>query len=402
MTKNNTIFDFDQIIPRQGTGSSKWDALGKVFGSEEVLPLWVADMDFASPEAVAAKIIERASHPIYAYNTLDFSLYQAFIQWAKRRHNWEIEQEWILLAPGVVPSIILSIFALSEPGDGVIIQPPVYPPFFASVKDNDRKVVENPLIFKNGHYEMDYEDLERKLADSQNKLLLLCSPHNPVGRVWTREELKKVYELCQKYEVDVLSDEIHNDLVFEGHKHTVFSSLGTPVCKQSVTFMAASKTFNIAGLNSSFIIVPCKRRRALIQAWITKLHIGRNNLFGGLAAEAAYRDGDAWLDALLIYLEKNADTLVEFVQKRLPGVTLVKPEGTYLAWLDFRTYFPSAKELENFLVYKAKVGLNSGKSFGNQGEGFARINFATQRIVLLDALSRIEQALIRHLESVRE
>lgn len=402
MTTNNTRFDFNQIIHRQGTGSSKWDALEKVFGSEEVLPLWVADMDFASPEAVSAQIIERASHPIYAYNTQDSSLYQALIQWAMRRHNWQIEKEWILLAPGVVPSIILSIFALSEPGDGIIIQSPVYPPFFASVKDNDRKVVENPLVFKNGRYEMDFEDLEQKLAVPQNKIFLLCSPHNPVGRVWTREELQKVYELCQKYEVDVLSDEIHSDLVFAGHKHTVFSSLGTPVCKQSVTFMAASKTFNIAGLNSSFIIVPCKRRRALIQTWISKLHIGRNNLFGGIATEAAYREGDAWLDALLIYLEENANVLVEFVKNRLPGVRVVKPEGTYLAWLDFRVYFPNAKNLEQFLVYKAKVGLNSGKSFGNQGEGFARINFATQQIVLLEALNRIEKALIQHKESVKD
>jgi cystathionine beta-lyase len=393
MTNNNTTFDFDKIIPRQGTGSRKWDALDTVFGSEEVLPLWIADMDFASPEAVTATIIERAKHPIYAYNIQDESLYQAFSEWVKRHHAWEIEKDWILLAPGVVPSIILSIFALSEPGDGIIIQPPVYPPFFASIKDNGREVVENPLICTNGRYEIDFEDLEQKLANPQNKLLLFCSPHNPVGRVWSREELVRVYDLCQTYKVDVLSDEIHCDLVYKDHKHTVFASLGTPVCQQSVTFMAASKTFNIAGLNFSFIVVPCKRRRALIDGWITKLHIRRNNLFGGLASEAAYRQGDAWLTALLAYLEKNADTLIEFVQTRLPDVKVVRAEGTYLAWLDFRAYFKQAKELENFLVQKAKVGLNSGKNFGIQGEGFARINFATQRIVLLEALTRIEKAL---------
>jgi cystathionine beta-lyase len=273
--------------------------------------------------------------------------------------------------------------------------------FFASIKDNDRKVVENPLVFNNGRYEMDFEDLEQKLADPKNKLLLLCSPHNPVGRVWSREELKKVYELCQKYEIDVLSDEIHNDLVYQGHKHTVFASFGTPVCKQSVTFMAASKTFNIAGLNFSFIIAPCKRRRALIQAWITKLHISRNNIFGGIGTEAAYRQGDVWLDALLIYLEKNADTLVDFVQTRLPNVKVTKPEGTYLAWLDFRAYFKKDKELQNFLVHKAKVGLNAGKNFGTQGEGFARINMATQQSILLEALIRIEKALLQHSENVK-
>jgi cystathionine beta-lyase len=396
MTNRNILFDFDKIIPRQGTGSRKWDALENVFGSNDVLPLWIADMDFSSPKAVSTAIIERANHPIYAYNTQEKSLYQSVIEWAKKRHGWEIEEEWILLAPGVVPSISLSILALSEPGDGIIIQPPVYPPFFASIKDNERKVVENPLLFRNGRYEIDFEDLEQKLADPNNKLLLLCSPHNPVGRVWSRAELEKVYELCQKYEVDVLADEIHNDLVFQGHKHTVFASLGTPVCKQSVTFMAASKTFNVAGLNFSFIIVPCKRRRGLIQNWITKLHISRNNVFGGIGTEAAYRDGEAWLDALLIYLEKNADILVDFIQTRLPEVKVSKPEGTYLVWLDFRAYFTNDKELQKFLVHTAKVGLNAGRNFGTQGEGFARINIATQRSVLLEALTRIEKALLNY------
>ena len=393
MTNKKITVDFDKIISRHGTGSVKWDALGTVFGSADVLPLWVADMDFPSPEAVIAKMTERASHPIYGYNTQESSVYQSLIDWTKRRHDWEIEKDWILLAPGVVPSIILSIFALSKPGDGIIIQPPVYPPFFATIKENDREVVENPLVFKNGRHEMDFEDLEQKLAQPHNKLLLLCSPHNPVGRVWSKEELTKVYELCQTYKVDVLSDEIHNDLVFAGHQHTVFASLGTPVCKQAVTFMAASKTFNIAGLNLSFIVVPCKRRRALINDWINKLHINRNNLFSVLATEAAYGEGDAWLNALLAYLEKNADTLVEFIETRLPRVKVIKPEGTYLAWLDFRAYFTDGHELQQFLVHTAKVGLNPGENFGSQGTGFARINFATQRSVLLEALTRIEQAL---------
>jgi len=393
MTKNNTTFDFDQIISRHATGSVKWDALDRVFGSEDVLPLWVADMDFPSPEAVVTVLSKRASHPIYGYNTQESSLYQSIIEWVKRRHGWEIEKDWILFAPGVVPSIVFSILALSQPGDGIIIQPPVYPPFFASITDNDRFVVENPLVFKDGQYEIDFEDLEKKLSDPSNKILLLCSPHNPVGRVWREAELRKIYELCQTYKVDVLSDEIHNDLVFEGHKHTVFASLGTPVCKQSVTFMAASKTFNVAGLNFSFIIVPCKRRRALLESWMHKLHFNRNNLFGVLATEVAYREGDAWLDALLAYLEKNADTLSEFVGTRLPNIKVSKPEGTYLAWLDFRAYFTDAEELQNFLVHTAKVGLNSGRNFGSQGAGFARINFATQRSVLIEALARIEKAL---------
>lgn len=393
MANSNTEFDFDQIINRRGTGSRKWDDIGKVFGSSEILPLWIADMDFASPRAISAKIAERAEHPIYAYNAQQESFYQAIVDWVKRRHHWDIDKEWIIQAPGVVPSIILSILALSKPGDGIIIQPPVYPPFFASIKDNNRTIVENPLISNNGHYEIDFSDLEKKLADPQNKLLLFCSPHNPVGRVWRHEELKRVYDLCQKYQVDVLSDEIHNDLVYSGHKHTAFASLGESVLKQSVTFMAASKTFNIAGLNTSYIIAPCKRRRGLIEAEFARMHIGRNNLFGVLATETAYEVGEAWLDRLLVYLEKNADTLVNFVEANLPGVNVVKPEGTYLAWLDFRALFKDDKELNAFLIEKAKVGLNPGKSFGAQGEGFARLNFATQRTVLLEALTRIENAL---------
>ena len=254
-------------------------------------------------------------------------------------------------------------------------------------------MAENPLVFQNGRYEIDFAGLERQLADPGNKLLLLCSPHNPVGRVWTREELAKVSALCQKYAVDVLADEIHNDLVFKGHRHTVFASLGGPVANQSVTFMAASKTFNIAGLNFSFIVVPDKRRRALVDGWLTRLHLRGSNIFGVLATEAAYREGEAWLEALLAYLEGNADALVGFVRTRLPGVKVVKPEGTYLAWLDFRAFFTDAKRLDHFLVHEAKVGFNSGKTFGSQGQGFARLNFATQRRVVLEAMSRLEKAL---------
>lgn len=388
-------FDFDKVISREETGSNKWDGRKNVFGRNDVLPLWIADMDFAAPPEVAAKIAERAAHPIYAYNIQGDEVFDSLINWVKRRHNWHIEKEWIILAPGVVPSISLSILALTEPEDGVIVQPPVYPPFFSCIKDNERKVVENPLVSKDGRYEIDFTDLEEKLSDPHNKLLLFCSPHNPVGRVWTKEELAKVYGLCQKYKVDVLSDEIHSDLIFKGHKHTVFASLGERVSKESITFMAASKTFNIAGLNFSFIIAPCKHRRALIKNWFTRLHMTRNNLFGVLATKTAYQEGEPWLEALLPYLEENADILFDFMCARLPKVKVLKPEGTYLAWLDFREYFTDAYALDSFLVNQAKVGLNSGKTFGKEGEGFARINLATQHSVLMEALMRIERAVIR-------
>lgn len=392
MVVDNKI-NFDVVIPRKGTGSRKWDGITSVFGAEDVLPLWIADMDFPSPSAVTECLKKRTEHAIFAYNTQEESLFTSFIDWCQRRYGWQVEREWILTAPGVVPSIILSILALTEPGDGVIIQPPVYPPFFTSISDNERTIVENPLINHAGRYEFDFADLEAKLADPKNKLLLLCSPHNPVGRVWSPVELQHLYELCQQYGVDVLADEIHNDLVYGGHKHTVFASLGQPVCKESVTFMAASKTFNIAGLNASFIIAPCKRRRQQIASWLKRLHITRNNLFGVLAVEAAYSKGEAWLDELLPYLEKNADTLVQFIHDRLPKIKVYKPEGTYLVWLDFRAYFATSKELDVFLIKQAKVGLNSGRNFGSQGDGFARLNLATQHAVLLEALERIEKAL---------
>lgn len=392
MTKK-TAFDFDTVISRQGTGSRKWDGRKEVFGSEEVLPLWIADMDFAVPEGVTAHIAKRAEHPIYAYNIQEDSVYQAFIDWVKKRHGWQVEKDWILLAPGVVPSIIFSILALSKPGEGVIIQPPVYPPFFASIKDNERKIVENPLINNEGYYEIDFDDLEKKLADPANTLLLLCSPHNPVGRVWTTEELTKIHQLCETYKVDILSDEIHSDVIYSGHKHTVLANLGQAAAERTVTFMAASKTFNVAGLNLSFIVVPCQQRREQIKDWFNRMHMTRNNLFGVLAAEAAYREGEAWLDALLPYLEQNAATLVEFVQTRLPKIKVHKPEGTYLAWLDFRAYFTDAQELDKFLIQQAKVGLNSGLTFGQQGAGFARLNLATQRSILIAALKRIETAI---------
>ena len=388
MVTTRTGFNFDTVISRQGTGSLKWEKYGK-----DVLPLWVADMDFASPEAVSRKMMERAGHPLYGYNTQDASLMESIVAWVKRRHGWEIEPEWIVPAPGVVTSVIVAMLALSKQGEGVIIQPPVYHPFFSIIRDNERETAENPLLFENGRYKIDFPHLEQMLADRNNKLLLLCSPHNPVGRVWTRDELTRVHQLCQRYEVDVLSDEIHCDVVYSGHKHTVFASLSTPVSESCITFMSASKTFNLPGLNCSFMVIPCRRRRALIDGWLNRLHIRRNNLFGVLATEAALRNGDDWLGALLSYLEENADTLVDFVRTRLPGVKVTKPEGTYLAWLDFRGRFTSATELDDFLTQKAKVGLNRGIAFGRQGEGFARLNFAVPRSRLLEALTRIEKAM---------
>lgn len=385
-------FDFDNVLERNGTGSRKWDGVKEVFGAE-VLPLWIADMDFSSPPAVTKALLDRAAHPIYAYNTQEESLYEAIIDWNKRRHGWEISRECLILTPGVVPALTLSLYAFTQEGEGVIIQPPVYPPFFELVKDNGREVVENPLRLQNGRYEIDFSDLEAKMADPKNKLLLFCSPHNPTGRVWSREELTAVAELARRYSVTVLADEIHSDIVYGSRRHLPLASLETAVAENVVTFMAASKTFNVAGLNLSYVAVPCPEKRKKLDEWIGRLHLRRNNLFGVLATEAAYRAGDVWLDELLHYLEDNAEYAVRFLQSRLPEVSMVKPEGTYLLWLDFRRYFADSCELDRFMVQEAKVGLNSGRSFGLQGDGFVRLNIATSRSILREALERIERAL---------
>ena len=388
-----TRFDFDEPIQRKNTGSRKWDSLVSVFGKEDVLPLWIADMDFAAPPEVVAALQERVKHPVYGYNIQEDRVFDAIIAWNKRRHGIEIEKDWLVLTPGVVPAFTFGIYALTQPGDGVIIQPPVYPPFFAAIRDNERTVVENSLIERNGYYEIDFVDLEAKLAEPQNKVLLFCSPHNPVGRVWKKEELQRIQNLCRQYEVDVLCDEIHNDLIYSEHEHTVLAYLQEDVWKQTITFMAASKTFNIAGLNFSYAIIPCSRRRKKFVSWLSRMHLNRNNLFGVLATQAAYENGEEWLEELLRYVEENANVLSRFVQERLPQVQTVKPEGTYLAWLDFRKVFSSGDELRNFLINQAQIGLNDGSSFGLQGEGFARINLATQRSLLLEALQRIEKSL---------
>lgn len=383
-------YNFNQQINRIGTNTSKWDNTKKVFGSKDILPLWVADTDFAVAPEIQQAIEQRASHPIYGYNLQTDAFYQSLVHWAKRRHDWSVEQDWVITAPGVVPSIAFSLLSLSDVNDGVIIQPPIYPPFFAVIEDNQRKVVENPLRLENGQYTIDFVDLEEKFAQPQNKLFLFCSPHNPIGRVWSKSDLEKIVLLAKKYNVTILSDEIHSDIVFSGQQHTVLASLDQD---NIVTYLAASKTFNIAGLNTSFIVIANKDLRAKVQAQIQKLHLNRNNIFGVIATQVAYEQGESWLQDALQYMETNADLAVEFINTRLPKVKVTKPQGTYLLWLDFRSYFTTSKQLDEFLVYKAKVGLNSGRKFGTCGDGFARLNLGTQKKILKEALIRIETAL---------
>jgi len=385
---------FDKVINRIGTNSLKWDALKERFGRTDVLPLWVADMDFQAPKAVIDKLKEVAEHGIFGYTIRSDSFYEALISWFERRHQWKIERDWILVSPGVVPALSLLVQAFTEPGDNVLLQSPVYHPFFYVIEKNGRRVVDNALKLHNNKYEIDFDDLEQKFKEFNIKLMLFCSPHNPGGRVWTKEELVKVGELCKKYDVLIVSDEIHCDLVLKGHKHIPFASLSKDFRDRSITCVAPSKTFNLAGLQSSAIIIPNEEIR---QQYKRSLRIENDDMLNSFAIpafETAYNEGEKWLDELIEYLEGNIEYLIAFVEKEIPNVTVIPPEGTYLVWLDFRKLGLSAKELEKLLLDEAKVALNQGYIFGKTGEGFARLNVACPRKTLEEGLNRIKKAVL--------
>ncbi len=386
------MYNFDKIINRRGTISSKWDSLKKLYGREDLLPLWVADMDFESPPEVIKALIERAYHGVYGYNFISDEYYEAVISWMKRRHNWHIEKEWITYTPGVVPAISYAIKAFTQPGDKIIIQTPVYHPFYKVIEENERRIVKNPLIYRDGKYYMDFEDLERKI-DPGVRMLILCSPHNPVGRVWTEEELLRLAEICLKNNILVVSDEIHFDIVYKGHKHRVFASLSDEIRDNSVVLTAPSKTFNIAGLQVSNVIISNEILRMKFRKEVNKDHISSPNVFGERALIACYNQSEAWLDALLEYLEGNRNFFIDYIEKNIPKLKPVKPEGTYLVWVDCSELGMEPDELRDFFLNKCRLALNDGKMFGEEGSTFQRFNIGCPRSVLEEALKRIEEAI---------
>ena len=385
---------FDQVIERRNTSSVKWDLVEQLYGSGDVLPMWVADMDFPAPKPVVDAIVARAQHGVYGYTTRPGSAYDAIEQWASTRHRWMIEREWISFSPGVVPALAFLLDALSEPGQKVIIQPPVYHPFAFTIRENGREIVNNHLIFENGQYRMDFEDLERKASEGA-RLMILCSPHNPVGRVWTREELARLGEICFAHGITVISDEIHSDLILPGKEHTPFASIGPEFAENSVVCTAPSKTFNLAGLQTSVVIIPNKELRERYNAVLDRLHLGLPNTFGLTAMEAAYRHGGEWLDELRGYVSENLRYLREFLEREAPAIKVVQPEGTYLVWLDCRELGLDTEGLARFMREDAKVGLDDGHIFGPGGDGFERINIACPRSVLQEGLERIAGAVRR-------
>ncbi|MBN2637026.1 MAG: PatB family C-S lyase [Prolixibacteraceae bacterium] len=384
-------YNFDEIIPREGTNCIKYDALERFFGNTDVLPLWVADMDFRTPDFIVDAIKKRVEHEIYGYTFRDDSYYNSIIGWMKRRHNWDIQQDWISFSPGVVAGLTLAIETFSKPGDEVVVQPPVYFPFFDCVKGTKRKLIENPLKIVNGRYTFDFDDLKLKITD-KTKLLLLCNPQNPGGTVFSKEELTELATICLENKIMVISDEIHSDLIFSGHKHIPFASLSEEIAQNCMVSMAPSKTFNVAGFSSSLVIIPNKTNFTRYERTLGVGHLGMGNIFGSIALEAAYSKGDEWLEQMLDYLWNNYLFLEDFFKTNLPRVNVMKPEATYLIWLDFREYGMKNAELMKFTIENANVGLNDGGRFGTGGDGWLRINIGCPRSVLVEALERLGKA----------
>lgn len=386
--------DFDREIPREQTNSVKFDARRAVFGSEDVIPLWVADMDFAAPAAVTEALLERARHPVYGYSLFPDSLYDALIDWFRRRHDWTIDREWILMAPGVVPSLHAAALAFAAPGEGIIVQPPVYPPFFTAATKTGRRLIENPLVMRDGEYRMDLAHLEQCARDGA-KMLLLCSPHNPVGRVWREDELQALLAITRRHRLLVLSDDIHGDLVYPGHRHRMLATLAG-ADDAVITAVAPSKTFNIPGLGLSALVVPDAAHRAALKRVFESVHLEQANPFSIAAFEAAYRHGGPWLDDLLAYLQGNLDFTRDFLARHLPEIRLVEPGGTYLLWLDCRGLgLADDAALRAFFVQQARLGLNPGITFGTGGSGHLRLNLGTRRAVLQQALAQLHAAVGR-------
>ena len=388
--KGEGTFDFDKPVNRENTASIKWDRRKLIFGTGDVLPMWVADMDFESPECIVDAIKKRAAHPVYGYSFMTDGYFDAFTGWVKRRHGWEINKDSVLFSPGIVTAINAAISAFSQPGDGVIVQSPVYFPFFNAIKNNNRKQLNNQLVYDGNTYKIDFDDLERKARDA--KVLLLSSPHNPVSRCWTKKELEKIGDICLRNNVIIVSDEIHGDLILPGYKHTPTAMVSEDIANITVTCMAPSKTFNVAGFFTSQIVIQNEKLRKKFEKAMESFHLVHGNIFGTVASEAGYKCGDKWLDELMIYIDNNFKLVDEFLKSELPQIKLTKPEATFLAWLDFSGTGLKGKALNEKIIKEAGLGLSPGIIFGKGGENFMRMNLGTQRYRVEKALAGLKKA----------
>ena len=388
-------YDFDRLTDRYGTNSLKYDFAVERGYPADVLPLWVADMDFPAPEPVLDALRRAVDHGIFGYSDVKADYYEAAAAWFEQRFAWRPRPEWLVRTPGVVFAAAMAVRGLTEPGDGVLIQPPVYYPFYGVIRDNDRRIVENELIYRDGRYTIDFEDFERKLVEEKVRLFLLCSPHNPVGRVWTREELRRLGGLCQKHGVWVVSDEIHCDFTYPGHPHHIFPKAVPELADRTVVCTAPSKTFNLAGLQTSNIWIPGEEARRRFVREINRCGYSQLNGLGLVACKAAYTEGAEWLEQCWAYLRGNLDLLREFLAARIPQIRLVEPEGTYFAWLDCSGLGLSREALNNLVIREARLWLDAGHIFGVSGSQFQRVVLACPRATLRQALERLEQAVAR-------
>ena len=377
-------YDFDKQIPRRGTDSYKWDSAK----SGDVLPMWVADMDFHTAPAIVDALCRRVQHGIFGYTRVPDSYYKAITDWFARRHSWAINREWIIYTSGVVPAVSAIIKALTVPGDKVLVQTPVYNCFFSSIRNNGCEIVTSPLVHTDNTFTIDYDDLEKKVADPKMKVMLLCNPHNPVGRIWRREELIRIGKICIRHEVTVVSDEIHCELVFPGHTYTPFASISDEFLRHSVTCISPSKAFNIAGLQIANIICADACRRTQIDRAINDNEVCDVNPFGVIATQSAYNEGEEWLNQLIQYLHANYLYMQEFCREHLPNFPITLLEGTYLVWMDCRTLGIPSEDIEQQLVDKTGLWLNAGTMYGVEGEGFMRWNIACPRATLMEGLKR--------------
>lgn len=383
---------FNVVHDRKNTRSIKWDTLKSVFNQEDVIPMWIADMDFKSPEAINEAIMKRAKHGIYGYTAIDDELKETIVQWISRRHHWQVDKNWLTFSPGVVTSLHIAIQAFTEPKDKILIQTPVYTPFFHMIEQHDRVIVENPLLYKNNYYTIDFADLEEKLKQDV-KAFIFCSPHNPVGRVWTKEELTEIARLCIKYDVLILSDDIHADLVFPKYKHIPIASLSEEIADQTLTFMSPTKTFNIAGLQVSYGVIKNDKYRHTFEQYARKQGFLGINTIGNIALEAAYKHGDVWLSELINVLEDHKKYVIDTFKEHIPEVSVIDAEGTYLLWINFSSLGLKGDKLNRFLIEQAKVGLNKGIDYGQAGESFMRMNIACPRQTLEKAVNQMIEAI---------
>jgi cystathionine beta-lyase len=392
-------YDFDKICSRLGTGCAKWDAVKAIFGSEDVIPMWVADMDFPAAEPIVEALKKRAAHEFYGYSHAGPEMIAAVVDRLQRKFDWKIEPEWVVLTPGVIPALNIAIRALAHPGDEIILQEPVYYPFFPAVRQSGCQVATNPLRLVDGRYEIDFADLESKFrpkpgmhdSPSRVRAIVLCNPHNPIGRVYSRAELTRLGDIVIGHGATVISDEIHCELLYRGVRHTPFASISDEFARNSIVCLAPSKTFNLPGLAASSIIIPDKKLRDTFNTLRMGLVHGPN-LFGLVAMEAAYRHGDEWLEQLLDYLQANLDFTLDYFAANIPRIKPIRPQGTYLLWLDCRGLGLGDLALRDFMRTQAKVGLDDGFLFGAGGSGFQRMNIACPRGILTEALGRIEKA----------